>query len=172
MSMFPGGGEILILLVGIGVGTLVWGLISAVLFRGAASTYNRFCQPENQVPGPSFGKALLVGIVYTGLLMVAQFVLQMLLGVAMFAMLGGIGGPPGPGGPRFDPVLFSAVSIGLMLVAQLSLSWLMKALLTTGFVPCRFGTASLIALLWAGFEIVLIVAIYATIAICAAIMMR
>lgn len=164
MPMFSGN-EWLMLLAFLGGGTLVWGLVSAALFHGAIAAFNWLCQAHNQMPTPGFGRALLVGIVYTGLLIVGQFALQMLLGLVMVAGMRGVVAPPGgPGGgaPMIAPLvgMFGVVVFALMIVGHLSLSWLLKALLSTAFIPCRFGPASLIALLWAAFEAVLGVAIW------------
>jgi hypothetical protein len=157
----PGPTEILFFLGVLGAVLLVWSLISAALFRGAVALHDRFAREEHHSPPVSFLKAMLVGFLHAGAMMVVQFMANMVMGLMLFAVLSSSGGGPGgPAGMDFGPWL----GFGALIVGHALGGWLVKSLLATGFIPCRFGTGALIGLIWLGLEGVLYVSVLGVIA--------
>jgi hypothetical protein len=147
--------DVLVFLGVFAVGTTVATLVSAALFRAGVALHNRFSQPENQTPEVSYLKALLVGFLHVGALLVVMVVLSIGVNLLLMLILQGLGGGP-------DAAYFVALT-GIQLLTQLAGNWSTKALLATGFIPCRFRSAAIIAAVWFVFEFILGIVIYGAI---------
>lgn len=136
----PGSREVTFFLGVLGVALAVWTLVSAVLFRAGVALYNRFAALENQTSDVSFPRSLVVGFVHMGVLPIVLFVSSLALNLILTLTLSALHTMPNQA--------LMVVWFGLALVVQIAAGWLTKALLSTAFVPCRFGPAAIISLIW------------------------
>lgn len=104
-------------------------LVGAVIFRAACSIYNRLCQPENRVPDPSFGKAMLIAFV-SG---VAQNIVGVVIGFAIGIASAGVG---------LDEDVAS-IAAGLV---SIPFSLLISAAINAWLLPTTFGRGLMVAL--------------------------
>ena len=58
-------------------------MIGAIILRAACSAFNKLSQPQNHVPEPEMGKAMLITFVTTIVNSVLGFVLGLVFGTAM-----------------------------------------------------------------------------------------
>lgn len=78
-------GALVGVLIGLTCGVLIGTVIGAIILRAACSAFNKMCQPENQVPEPEFGKAMLVAFVATLVNVGVGFVIGLVFGTGLAA---------------------------------------------------------------------------------------
>ena len=105
-------------------------LIHAVILRAACSIFNRVCQPENCVPGPSFGKAILIVFVTN----VAQNIVSFGIGVVTGIVAAVVG---------FDEDVATIIAV----VFSIPFVILIAGVINTWLLPTTFVRGLLVALL-------------------------
>ena len=124
-------GAVVGLLLGLACGVLIATLIGAIILRAAVSAFNKLSQPENQVPEPDFGKAMLMAFVAAIVNGVVGFGIGIVFGTALAAA----NAPP--------------MQVQLIVQAiSLPISLLVLAGTITLLLPTSFGRALLISLLY------------------------
>lgn len=125
----------------------VWGLVSVVFLQWSVRMYNRRRREEEQVGPVSRGRLLLAGMVHSGSFLAAECILQLatlVLIAQVWRLL-----------PGLTPVQFSHLLIASQVVRLLLLSWVLKLLITTAFVPARLRSAAEIGGWWWAAELLL-----------------
>lgn len=102
--------------------------ISAVWFRAGCAVYNRMCQPENRVPSPTFGTALLIAIP----MVAVKLVIRAGLTVVVLSMFDGLSG--------VERLIKAAASLGSVPFAILATAAMAAWLLPTTYTRALLAT--------------------------------
>ena len=111
----------------------IYALIGSVILRAACTLFNKLCRPENQVPEPDYGKALLATLIWASLSQVFGLVISVVLAVTLVSA-------------NVTPEVTVAI---VELVAQ-SIGVLIMAGTATFALPAPFGRSLLVSLIFYG----------------------
>ncbi len=129
-------------LCGLGCAIVIGTLIGAIILRAACSAFNKLSQPQNHVPEPEMGKAMLITFVTT----VTNWILGFVLGFIFGAALAAADMPP-----QQIQIIVQLISLPLSILVMAGMNSLM--------LPTTFGRGLLVALLYMAIAIAVAIVI-------------